>query len=184
MVHGRKATRGYGPAVSPRPRAPLSLLLGLLFLMSAACGAGAPAAPVVAEPPALHPSVDGYPAAVLEVTGTDGASATVAVRVADTVERRSHGLMEVPELPDGAGMWFVYETDHESAFWMRNTLVPLDIAFVTADGRIAQILTMEPCEADPCRHYPPGVTYRNALEVPAGWFDRVGLGVGASVREQ
>ena len=170
--------------MSTRPRAPLALLLALLFLV-AACGGGgdSPGAPVVTEPPALHPSVDGYPAAVLEVTGTDGASATVAVRVADTVERRSHGLMEVPELPDGAGMWFVYEADHQSAFWMRNTLVPLDIAFVTADGKIAQILSMEPCEADPCRHYLPDVTYRNALEVPAGWFDRVDIGVDASVRE-
>jgi uncharacterized membrane protein (UPF0127 family) len=161
----------------------MSVLLALLLLMAVACG-GDTGAEVATEPPALHPSVDGYPAAVLEITGTDGASATVAVRVADTVERRSHGLMEVPDLPDGTGMWFVYDADHQSAFWMRNTLVPLDIAFVTAAGQVAQILTMEPCEADPCRQYPPGVTYRNALEVPEGWFQRVGIGVGATVRQR
>jgi uncharacterized membrane protein (UPF0127 family) len=151
-----------------------------LFLVAAACG-GDPGVAIQTEPPALHPSVDGYPAAVLELTGTDGTTETVAVRVADTAERQTHGLMEVPELPDGTGMLFVYPEDHQRAFWMKNTLVPLDIAFVSADGEIVGILTMQPCEGDPCPTYPPGVTYRDALEVPAGWFERVGIGVGATV---
>jgi len=162
----------------------------LVVLVGVACGAGdgepsdevePPSEVVDAGGPMLHPSVDDYPAAVLDLTGTDGTTETVAVRVADTVERQTHGLMEVPELPDGTGMLFVYPQDHQRAFWMKNTLVQLDIAFISAEGEILQILTMQPCEADPCPTYPPRVTYRDALEVPAGWFERVGIGEGATV---
>lgn len=132
--------------------------------------------------PDLHPSVDGYDAGTVEVEPGDGPVRRVAVRVAETPAERAHGLMEVPELPDGAGMWFVYEQDTTGGFWMKNTRVPLDIAYVGADGRVVSIATAEPCREDPCPTYAPEGAYRHVLEVPAGWFEDVGAGVGDRVR--
>ena len=146
--------------------------------------AGGPAdvVQVFDEVPALHPSVDGYRAGFVDVTAGDGTTHRVAVRLASTTEERAHGLMEVEELPAGAGMWFVYEEDRTGAFWMKNTLVPLDITYVGEDDRIVSIADAVPCEADPCPTYPPEGTYHNVLEVPAGWLDSIGAGVGDTVR--
>lgn len=135
------------------------------------------------EVPTLHPSVDGYDRTTLEIETADGTRHRLAVLVARTTDERTHGLMEVPELPDGTGMWFVYEEDRTGGFWMKNTLVPLDIAYVQADGRIGDIERMTPCTTDPCPTYPPEGSYRTALEVPAGWFEEQGIEVGDEVRE-
>ncbi|MBW3562927.1 MAG: DUF192 domain-containing protein [Actinobacteria bacterium] len=136
-----------------------------------------PDASVEAAPsvPPLHPSVDDYPETVVTLSGPDDGRERVAVKVADTSERRQHGLMEVEELPAGTGMVFVFGEDHEGAFWMKDTLVPLDIAFIASDGDVREILQMEPCREDPCPRYGPGVSYRYALEVPRGWFAEVGV---------
>lgn len=139
-----------------------------------------PAAAV--EVPALHPSVDDWEAGVVEVVAADGTTHRVAVRIARTPEQRAHGLMEVPELPDGAGMWFAYDDDRTGGFWMKNTLVPLDITYVDADGEIVDVAEAVPCAADPCPTYPPSSAYRNVLEVPRGTLDRIGAGVGDTVR--
>jgi len=133
-----------------------------------------------ATPPPLHPTVDAFDAGVVEVVASDG-TRHVAVRIARTPDQRTHGLMHVAELPDGAGMWFVFESDRTGAFWMKNTLVALDIAYVDADGLVVSIADAVPCESDPCPTYPPDGPYRTVLEVPAGWFDRVGAGVGSQV---
>jgi hypothetical protein len=64
---------------------------------------------------------------------------------------------------------------------MKNTLIPLSIAFFDRQGVILRILDMEPCRADPCPVYYPGVVYQGALEVNQGWFRRRGLKEGARV---
>lgn len=162
-----------------RPR----LVLAALAVGLATCSGSGGAVTSGSTPtvPMLHPSVDSYPAAALQIERSDGEVVPLAVRVADTVARQTHGLMEVEDLPDGTGMLFVYPEDHQRSFWMKNTLVPLDIAFIDEDGQILQILTMEPCEADPCPTYVAEATYRDALEVPAGWFARAGIDVGDRV---
>lgn len=129
----------------------------------------------VATVPPLHPSVDAYPEALVDLA--DG-QVTLAVKLADTPERREHGLMEVEDLPAGTGMLFVFEGERTGGFWMKNTLVPLDIAYADADGEIVSILSMEPCAADPCAVYDPGTAYQLALEVPQGWFAEVGVDEG------
>jgi uncharacterized protein len=86
--------------------------------------------------------------------------------------------MGVEHLPDDAGMLFAFPADHDGGFWMKNTLVPLDIAYAEADGTIVAIEHMVPCEEDPCPTYEPGATYRVALEVPGGWFEDRGVEVG------
>lgn len=171
---------------------PFVVTLALVALVGACAGSappvatppagatGSPTPPAAAPPvtvpavPPLHPSVDDYPDAIVRLTHGTRAVA-VAVKVADTPERRSHGLMEVESLPDGTGMLFVFEEDRRGAFWMKDTLVPLDIAFIAADGAVLAILHMTPCVSDPCERYDPRVAYRYALEVPAGWLEEVGV---------
>jgi len=106
----------------------------------------------------------------------------VSVEVADTDAERGRGLMGRSSLPPDAGMLFVYEKDHSGAFWMKDTLIPLSIAFYAGDGRILKILDMAPCKHDPCPLYDPGVAYRGALEVNAGAFRRWGISEGDRLR--
>jgi uncharacterized membrane protein (UPF0127 family) len=105
------------------------------------------------------------------LSGPDGET-TVTVEVADSNAERARGLMGRKSLPADAGMVFVYDDDQRGPFWMKNTLIPLSIAFYDADGRILRILDMVPCTRDPCPLYDPGVTYRGALEVNRGAFTR------------
>ena len=67
---------------------------------------------------------------------------------------------------------------------MKDTLIPLSIAFADADGTILSILDMDPCESDPCEIYDPGVPYRSALEVNQGAFDDWGVRVGDTLSLQ
>ena len=91
------------------------------------------------------------------------------VAIADTRELRSRGLMFVTDLGDLDGMLFVYDTPTSGAFWMKNTLIPLDIAFFRTDGTLVAVLQMEPCgDQDPCPTYGPVDDYQYALEAPAG----------------
>ena len=74
-----------------------------------------------------------------------------------------------------SGMVFRYRANNRGGYWMKNTLVPLSIAFFARDGKVLRILDMAPCREEPCPSYDPGVPYRGALEVNKGFFDRVGL---------
>jgi uncharacterized protein len=107
---------------------------------------------------------------------------TISVEIADTPAEREQGLMGRKTLPADAGMVFVFPEDRRGAFWMKDTLIPLSIAFYSADGRILKILDMEPCDADPCPLYDPGVAYRGALEVNQGAFAGWGITAGDRVR--
>jgi uncharacterized membrane protein (UPF0127 family) len=107
---------------------------------------------------------------------------TIAVEIADTAAERERGLMGRATLPAEAGMAFVYSEDQRGPFWMKDTLIPLSIAFYTGDGRILKILDMEPCETDPCPLYDPGVAYRGALEVNQGAFAGWGISAGDRLR--
>jgi uncharacterized membrane protein (UPF0127 family) len=78
-------------------------------------------------------------------------------------------------LPDGEGMLFIFPGDTTSGFWMENTLVPLSIAWVSADGVVVDLDDMQPLSRDV--HEPSGA-YRYALEVPQGFFARQGVQVG------
>jgi uncharacterized membrane protein (UPF0127 family) len=106
---------------------------------------------------------------------TDERRVTVLVELATTARQRSLGLMHRRALPANAGMVFLYPRATRGAFWMKNTLIPLSIAFWDARGRIVRILDMTPCRSDPCPLYDPGVAYVGALEVNRGAFRRWGV---------
>ncbi len=98
---------------------------------------------------------------------TVGGSALI-VAVADTAERRRRGLMFVEDLGDLDGMLFVFPEERAGGFWMKNTVIPLDIAFFDSDGALVDLLTMDPCREEPCPTYTPSASYRYALEAPRG----------------
>ena len=110
----------------------------------------------------------------------------VRVEVASTPEQRARGLMERDRLAADAGMLFRFDppAPAEQGFYMYRTRIPLDIAFLDADGRILDIQTMTPCDsrvAVLCRVYRPGQGYHQALEVNAGYFQRHGIRPGDRV---
>jgi len=107
-----------------------------------------------------------------------GGPVEVEVEIADSDAEREVGLMNRESLPDDAGMLFVFDEDVDFGFWMKNTLIPLSIAFADDEGEIVRILDMEPCEADPCPVYDPEATYRTALEVNQGAFTEWGVAEG------
>jgi uncharacterized membrane protein (UPF0127 family) len=102
----------------------------------------------------------------LDTIRLDGDELLVAV--ADTPPLRQVGLMNVADLGDLDGMLFVFEADSSGGFWMKDTLIPLDIAFFEADGSFVDGFLMEPCTTTDCPTYRPSGPYRYALEVPAG----------------
>lgn len=122
-----------------------------------------------------------YDSAEVETTSTDGEATRLCVLVADTEERRAHGLMGVTDLGEYDGMVFVYTSDTAGAFWMKDTVMPLSIAWFKADGSFVSASDMEPCQRDDmlCPLYSPTGTYRYALEVPKGGLAKLGIAAGA-----
>ena len=109
---------------------------------------------------------------------TDRGPVLLKVEIASTPEAWQRGLMFRKTLPEDRGMLFLFPQATGSPFWMKNTLIPLSIAFADQNGKILRILDMEPCTKDPCPTYYPGVAYRQALEVNQGWFARHGVKEG------
>ena len=78
-------------------------------------------------------------------------------------------------LPADEGMAFVFDEPANSTFWMKDTLIPLSIAFVDESGRVIGARDMQPCEVDPCPTYGIDEPYVLAIEANLGWFDRAGI---------
>lgn len=101
------------------------------------------------------------------------------VEVASTPATRMQGLMHRKALARNAGMVFVFDEDAVHCMWMKNTLIPLSVAFLDRSGEIINIADMQPhserphCAARPARY---------ALEMNRGWFAERGIGPGARVR--
>ena len=117
---------------------------------------------------------------------SEGGPHRLDVEVAETSSQRQRGLMGRESLPEAQGMLFRFENEQSvnNAFWMYKTLIPLDIAFIDANGRIVAINTMPPCEStspSDCPSYPPGTAYHSALEVNGGYFAERGIKVGDCV---
>jgi uncharacterized protein len=92
------------------------------------------------------------------------------VHVADTPSKIENGLMFIKILPENEGMLFVFPGKIYGGFWMKNTFIPLSIAFLDSDGKILKILDMEPCIGNKCPIYDPKLFYQYAIEVNLGWF--------------
>ncbi len=106
----------------------------------------------------------------------DFGRATFAIEVADTPEERAKGLMFVEAMPTLSGMLFVYDQPQRATFWMRNTLIPLDMLFVTPDGTIAGIHENAQPMDDTTIDGGPGVIA--VLEINGGLAARLGIAAG------
>ena len=100
------------------------------------------------------------------------------VEVADTEQARRTGLMFRTQLAENSGMLFVYQAEERWAMWMRNTYVPLSVAFVDRSGRIINIEDMQPQTEDTHQSAKPA---KYALEVNLGWFAQRGIKAGDRV---
>jgi uncharacterized membrane protein (UPF0127 family) len=115
---------------------------------------------------------------VLSIERENAPPVELTVEIAQTDEERALGLMFRKKLPDGEGMLFVFDRDQQLSFWMKNTIIPLSIAYITSDGRIHEIKDMVPNDINSVTS---SRSVRYALEVPQGWFDRVNVRPGALV---
>jgi uncharacterized membrane protein (UPF0127 family) len=103
----------------------------------------------------------------------------IRAEVADNPATRERGLMHRESMAPNAGMVFVFDVDRLHCMWMKNTLIPLSVAFIDASGAILNIADMQPhseqshCAAKPARY---------ALEMNQGWFAERGVKPGAKLR--
>ncbi|MDR3337235.1 MAG: DUF192 domain-containing protein [Treponema sp.] len=107
-----------------------------------------------------------------------GGNVTIMAEIAGSAPERAQGLMYRKSLADGKGMIFVFERDETLSFWMKNTLIPLSIAFISHQGKILEIRDMKPGDLNTLRS---SRSARYALEVPQGWFERAGIKAGDSL---
>ena len=115
---------------------------------------------------------------VVRTTGLDVGGVAVTAEIADTPALRERGLMDRDSLPENHGMLFVYPDERDLSFWMRNTPLALDIAFLDRTGTIINIETMQPNDEDNTFSSRPAMF---ALEMEAGWFEANGVEPGARV---
>ena len=106
---------------------------------------------------------------------------TVSVELAVTSEEKAKGLMHREQLAENKGMLFIFEDEQALSFWMKNTLIPLDMVFINSDNRIVDILVAEPCKKDPCKTYTPKADAKYVLEVNAGFSERHNAAIGDEV---
>lgn len=126
----------------------------------------------------------GFGEVVVTVTGDEGEQCEVCMLRADTAEQRARGLMEVTDANLGGydGMVFAYPSPVDGAFFMRNTPMPLSIAYFDASGAFVSATDMTPCDdTSTCPTYPADGVFQFAVEVPAGELDGVKIGPGSTI---
>jgi hypothetical protein len=129
----------------------------------AACGNGTPPQVPGAQLPVEWLTVDGH---------------RITVEVARRPDERARGLMFRESLPADHGMLFVFPREEVQQFWMRNTTVPLSIAYADTSGRIVRIADLEPLDERPVTSLGPA---RYALEMNRGWFAAHGVAAGDAI---
>ena len=115
----------------------------------------------------------GLPTTQIQVAGH-----ALTVEVADDPTERAQGLMYRKELGDHAGMLFVYPDEQLRSFWMKNTPLPLSIAYLDATGKVVSVADMTPMSTESVPSAGPALY---ALEVNRGWYEAHGVATGATV---
>lgn len=129
--------------------------------------------------PGVRP--EGFETTLARVTTSDGSVCEFCVWLADTAPQRSLGLMFVTDLGAAEAMAFRYPEPHTGTFWMKNTVLPLSIAFFAPDGGFLSSFDMAPCESDPCPNYRTPADFSIAVEVPRGGLADLGLAAGSTL---
>ncbi len=121
----------------------------------------------------------GFDRAAATVTAADGTECELCLWLAETGDRRAQGLMYVTDLGGPDGMVFRYDSPTTAAFWMKNTVMPLSIAFYDQGGAFLDAFDMAPCTADPCPTYPTPANFTDAIEVPQGMLEELSMTAGS-----
>ena len=106
----------------------------------------------------------------------------ITIEIADSPEERQIGLMYRQSLGEYEGMWFVFDEEQPYSFWMKNTLIPLDIVYVNSNMQIIDIIRADPCQEDPCKTYTPQAPVKYVLEVNQNFTARAGVQIGNKVK--
>ena len=165
-------------AFRPRPRRVTTAgncALVLSLLLSFGCSQPQPSADTMAQPTPAPPKIE-RPTVVLP----DGF--VVELELAITPLEVANGLMYRPSLPETRGMLFVFEDDRIPSFWMKNTLISLDMVFLDSSGAVVDIVAdVPPCATDPCPTYSPDSPARAVLELAAGGAATHGIEAGTTL---
>jgi uncharacterized membrane protein (UPF0127 family) len=148
----------------------------LLALLLAGCGSSGTGA--TASPRAE--STGGAPGSELRTVTIDSSGddeVKVQVEIADSPDELARGLMGRTTLGENRGMLFVFPDEELRSFWMKNTLIPISIAYMDSDGRIVDLQDMKPLDDDP-PNYVSTEPAKYALEVNQGFFKERGVKVG------
>jgi uncharacterized membrane protein (UPF0127 family) len=166
----------------------VALVLAASFLLAgnAACGSGSEPDPDAVAVPDSIPThqgprdrLEGFEEVTVTVVTEDGRTFEWCLLLAETPQSQQQGLMHVtdPALGGYDGMLFLFSADGTGGFWMRNTRLPLSIAYLDGEGAIVSTHDMEPCPdtTERCPSYPPGGSYRMAIEVVQGRLAELGI---------
>lgn len=149
-----------------------SLLCVLLTSCLPAVSQDSPAA--TASPQVVKASASLTPLRTLKL-----GSHTIQIELACTSAEQQLGLMNRDHMPENQGMLFVFDRERPLSFWMKNTRIPLSIAYLDAQGVIVDLQDMQPFDETP---HPTARPAQYALEMNQGWFARQGIQVGERIQ--
>ncbi|HEY6752460.1 MAG TPA: DUF192 domain-containing protein [Rubrobacteraceae bacterium] len=152
------------------------LALGALLVAATSALGQSEVPPGLETPAPTEPQASQLP--VSTIVNSLGERIPVQVEIADTDAERQTGLSGRPTLTEDAGMLFVFDQEQPLSFWMKDTLIPLSIAYISAEGRIVDIQDMQPLDETP---HPSAEPAQYALEVNQGFFAERGVAVGDTI---
>jgi len=169
-------------ASSPAPERALAAAFGLAFAATlVACGAAPKAAAPATPPSSPSPSPSAGAAAGPRVVMPSGE--VYSLEVVRTPEEQAQGLMFRESLPARHGMLFPFAPPGVHRFWMKNTMIPLDMVWLDADGKVLFVSAdTPPCKADPCPSYGPETQSSSVLEIAGGMAAKEAVKPGAVLR--
>ena len=158
----------------------MKALLAGFFLAAVPVGAQK----AVPQSTVVDPSAENYDGPLpdrgaLVLRDAFGGSHRLAVEIADTTPLRTRGLMWRSELPDGTGMLFIFPNEVVQSFWMRNTLIPLDLLFIDKRGKVVGVVQWAEPKTLTSRTIGKPSLY--VLEVPGGWTSKNAVRAGSTV---
>jgi uncharacterized membrane protein (UPF0127 family) len=152
-----------------------AVLLLAVLLLAASCGRGTSGASSASSSPATTAQAQHLKTRTLTIYASDGRKVRVEAEIADTEAEREKGLMYRTSMPENRGMLFVFDQPAILYFWMKNTRIPLSVAFMDPKGRIVDIQDMKPETKTKHASKQPA---QYALEMNRGFFKKHHIGVG------
>ena len=153
-----------------------TVLLALIVLVLSGCG-GEQQDSAGSGASTGGESATGGELRTVTINASGGEEVEVRVEIADEPDEQAQGLMNRTALGEDRGMLFVFDSEETLSFWMRNTLIPLSVAYIDSEGRIVDIQKMEPLDDEPPQ-YVSAEPAQYALEVNQGFFEERGVEVG------